>query len=122
MPSFNFKPQFCAAIRSGHKRQTIRARGKRPAPAVGQIAHLYAGLGTLAVSHLGEHPITSVEDIQISTRNNTVRMVRGNAWYDLEEDAVEQLANDDGFNSAAEFFAFFKDEFGPTFSGYLIKW
>tara|TARA_R110001583_G_scaffold195522_3_gene375231 strand:+ start:54630 stop:54998 length:369 start_codon:yes stop_codon:yes gene_type:complete len=122
MPSFNFKPQFCAAIRSGQKRQTIRTRGKRPAPKPGQIAYLFTGLRTTSVCRLGEHPITSVTPISIGSANRTVSIAGEHSWQQLDASELEQLARADGFNSAADFFAFFNDEFGPTFSGYLIKW
>jgi len=42
--------QFADSVRSGAKRQTIRARGKRPPPKPGEIAHLYQGLRTKHVT------------------------------------------------------------------------
>ena len=122
MPSYNFKPQFADAIRSGAKRQTIRARGKRKPPKAGDIAHCFTGLRTQHVSALGWFPIESAEPINISAAGRTVSMPRDGRWQELDGDELQQLANEDGFASADAFFAFFKSEYGPTFSGYLIKW
>lgn len=122
MPIYNFKKRFASAVRAGTKRQTIRARGKRPPPKVGEIAHCYTGLRTHGVCRLGTFPIERVTQISISASSRIVSVPRGNAWHCLSETEVEQLAKDDGFPSGAEFFAFFKHEHGGTFSGYLIQW
>lgn len=122
MPAFNFKPQFADAVRAGSKRQTIRARGKRPQPQPGQIAYLYTGLRTTCVGKLGEHPIASVTPISISAATRTVSLAGEHAWQLLDTSELEQLARDDGFPSSDAFFAFFATTAGKTFSGYLIKW
>lgn len=125
MPIYNFKAQFADAVRSLQKRQTIRAHGKRSPPTAGQIAHLYTGLRTSQVSLLGKYPITGVFPISISARQRIVRMVvrvgDSARWEDLDAESVEQLARDDGFASADDFFQFFLDS-GGTLSGFLIKW
>ncbi|MCK9987636.1 MAG: hypothetical protein AzoDbin1_04108 [Azoarcus sp.] len=122
MPLYNFKRRFGDLIRTGHKCQTIRSRGKRPPPKPGQIAHCYTGLRTQDVCWLGEFPITSVEPISISAAARIVSMSAGNRWRELDSAEVVHLARADGFTSVADFFAFFSDEHGGTFSGYLIKW
>lgn len=123
MPIYNFKTQFAGLVLHGTKRQTLRARGKRPAPVTGQIAHCYTGLRTQSVRILGKYPIVSVASISISITSRTVRVdgQRG-AFHDLTSDEIEQLARDDGFASADDFFDFFRSQHGATFSGYLIKW
>lgn len=122
MPSYNFKPQFADAIRTGAKRQTIRARGKRKPPKAGEIAHCFTGLRTQHVSRLGGFPIESAEPISISTAGRTVSMPRDGCWQELDGDELQQLAQADGFASVDDFFLFFQTEHGLTFSGYLIKW
>lgn len=126
MPIFNFKDRFAEAVRSGAKRQTIRARGKRPPPKEGSVAYLYSGLRTKQVRKLGEHRITSVTLISIGAAQRIVSMPRGTGatarWDNLDPAEVEQLARADGFASAGEFFDFFQSEYGGTASGYLIKW
>lgn len=126
MPLYNFKAQFADAVRSGAKRQTIRARGKRPPPKPGEIAHLYQGLRTKHVTLLGKHAITAVTAITISPHDKTVRVPREvlgtPCWTDLTSDEVEELARADGFPSAEAFFEFFAGEPSGSLSGYLIKW
>lgn len=116
MPIYNFKPQFAGLVLHGTKRQTLRARGKRPAPVPGQIAHCYTGLRTQSVRILGKYPIREVESISISIATRTVRVGQWGAFRDLTCDEIEQLARDD------DFFDFFRSQHGATFSGYLIKW
>lgn len=122
MPIYNFQAQFADAVRTGAKRQTIRARGKRPPPTAGQIAHCYVGLRTASVSPLGNYPIESVTPIGISPPTRTVSMPQGARWIELDPGEIDQLAVADGFESADAFFAFFCTEHGSTFSGYVIKW
>lgn len=122
MPIYNFQAQFADAVRTGAKCQTIRARGKRPPPTAGQIAHCYVGLRTRSVSPLGNYPIESVTPISISTPMRTVSMPRGERWVELDKEAIDDLARADGFASTDDFFLFFQAEHGLTFSGFLIKW
>lgn len=125
MPIYNFKTQFADSVRSLQKRQTIRARGKRPPPKVGDIAHLYTGLRTTSVRLLGKHPITAVVPIGISARQRIVSTLCAESdpprWQELGKEDVEQLARADGFPDADAFFQFFLDD-GGTLSGFLIKW
>lgn len=122
MPLYNFKPQFAALIRSGAKRQTIRARGKRLPPQPGEVAHCYTGLRTRNVCVLGKFPIKDVTPISISVPGRVVSMPGLSRWRELDEVEIEQLARDDGFDSADAFFKFFAAEHWSTFSGFLIKW
>ncbi|WP_353325510.1 hypothetical protein [Chitiniphilus shinanonensis] len=130
MPAYNFKQQFAADVASGAKRQTIRARGKRRAPKVGEILSLYTGMrqGGGACRLLGRHYCTSVEAISISCRHQVVRLARpmptgyGHYYAELSAEEVETLAQADGFPSSAAFFAFFAEQHGGSLDGYLIKW
>lgn len=122
MPIYNFKPQFASPIRSGIKRQTIRAHGKRPPPKVGDLAHCYTGLRTQNVCRLGAFKITAVTLISISAGSRVVQVPRGGSWCELSAEEIEQLALADGFASADDFFAFFVKEHGGTLGGHLIEW
>jgi len=122
MPIYNFKSRFADAVRSGVKKQTIRARGKRKPPKVGELAHCYTGLRTKHVCPLGVFPIVRVEFISISSRSRSVCVPREPVWRLMDEAEIEQLARDDGFASADEFFAFFAQEHGGTMAGYLVQW
>lgn len=124
MVAFNFMERFASQIEAGDKMQTIRARGKRRPPKVGENLQLYTGLRTTAVRKLRwTDPVcTSVEDISISARTGVVSMIRDNRWQHLDADEIEALAKADGFACADDFFEFFLTQHGKTFSGYLIKW
>lgn len=128
MTAINFKQRFAHAVACGQKRQTIRARGKRRPPEVGEALQLYTGMRTMLCKKLVRpDPVcTSVEPITISTGLKQVRMIQAygvnQAWLDLDLKEIEALATADGFNSVDEFFGFFEEAHGPTFSGYLIKW
>lgn len=122
MAIYNFKPQFADPIRSGAKTQTIRARGKRKPPKVGDLAHCYTGLRTQHVCLLGAFPIVRVDSISISSASRTVSVPTNGTWRPMDEAEIERLARHDGFASADEFFAFFTREHGGTLSGYLVQW
>jgi hypothetical protein len=122
MPIYNFKSQFAAAVRSGTKTQTIRARGKRRPPEPGQIAHCYTGLRTKQVCRLGDFEISTVTPISISAAIRTVQIPAGAAWRQLYDEELESLARADGFATVDEFFEFFQSEHGGTFGGFLIQW
>ncbi len=124
MTAFNFKKQFADDVATGAKRQTIRARGKRRPPKVGEQLQLYTGMRTAFCRRLNTGTCVDVCEISISTRSKLVRIPSSvtNSWVDLFAEEAEQLAISDGFKSADEFFAWFEENHGPTFSGYLIRW
>lgn len=122
MAIYNFKGQFGSAVRSGAKRQTIRARGKRPPPQVGDWAYCYTGLRTKNVCRLGQFKIVRVTQISISANSRIVQIPKDSRWCSLNEQEVEQLAKADGFSSADDFFAFFAKEHGGVLGGHLIEW
>lgn len=131
MPALNFKARFAEDVRAGKKRQTIRAKGKRPPPRVGDLLMLYTGMRQCGCRKLLDVVCRSVVPISISTASRVVQMVAGSLvreavtgsyWETLSGEEIEQLARDDGFSSADDFFAFFAENHGKTFSGYLIKW
>lgn len=124
MPALNFQARFKESVRSGSKRQTIRARGKRSPPKVGDTLYLYSGLRTKNVSHLGEVTCRRVSQLSISVRNRTVQAINleANMWVTMTADEVEKLAQADGFSGADEFFAWVQENHGSTLSGFLIEW
>jgi hypothetical protein len=56
-----FQGRFAEPVRTGLKRQSIRAKGKRPVPRVGTLAFCYTGLRTPQVRALGVWNICRVE-------------------------------------------------------------
>ncbi len=126
MPALNFKAQFADQVKNLEKRQTIRARGKRRPPRVGEPLMLYTGMRQCGCRKLRDAVCTSVEPIGISIWSKTVQMPRTflgeQIWAELSDDEIDKLAKADGFESASAFFAWFAEHHGDTFSGYLIKW
>jgi len=122
MPALSFKAQFADAVERGEKRQTIRARRKRPFM-VSDRLYLYTGMRTKACRKLGESTCTEVLPIEICIRREHQCVygwvtVGGNL---LSEYQILQLAQADGFSSAAEFFKFFCED-AERFRGQLVKW
>jgi hypothetical protein len=111
MPAFNFQRRFADAVRSGAKRQTIRARRKHP-PRVGQIAYLYVGMRATGTEKLGEAPIWRVRSVLIQD---------GRVYVEgklLEGVDLLSFAQADGFANVNEFRLFF----GHNFDGHCVEW
>lgn len=126
MPALNFKAQFADQVKNLEKRQTIRARGKRRPPRVGEPLMLYTGMRQVGCHKLLDAVCTSVDPISMSIKSRTVTMpcaMSGQAaWVPLLEEEIEALATADGFASVDALFAWFAENHGDTFSGYVIKW
>lgn len=126
MPAINFKAEFADQVKTMQKRQTIRMRGKRRPPHVGEPLMLYTGMQTQYCRKLIDAVCVSVDPISISIWSKTVQMPRQfgaeTRWAFLDDQEIEALAKADGFPSAGAFFAWFAENHGDTFSGYLIKW
>jgi hypothetical protein len=126
MPALNFKAQFADQVKNLEKRQTIRARGKRRPPRVGEPLMLYTGMRQVGCRKLLDAVCTSVDPISMSIKSRTVTMpcaMSGQAaWVPLLEEEIEALATADGFASVDAFFAWFAENHGDTFSGYVIQW
>lgn len=123
MPAFNYKKHLAPAVESGAKRQTIRARrrdGRDPRP--GDRLYHYTGMRTHSCRKLREDVLQSRQRILIRHRADGSRMevlIDGECLGDTQ---IKALATADGFTCAGEFFAFFRDEHGLPFEGYLYRW
>jgi hypothetical protein len=115
--TYNFKARFAGAVEQGRKRQTIRAVGKRPAPAVGDMIRLYTGMRTKQCRRLCDVRVRAVLDIRIAP---TGRIYTSG----IELDSIERvcLAVNDGFSSVKDFIEFFRVTHGLPFKGRLIMW
>lgn len=122
MVAYNFMARFANSVEDGTKRQTIRAQGKRRPPFPGEQLQLYTGMRTRDCRLLRSAPCLEVHPIAMELTSSRVRILLGDVIRELEPDEVSQLAKDDGFATAEEFFAYFTEAHGATFGGYLIKW
>lgn len=126
MVAFNFQKQFAEDVESGKKRHTIRARGKRREPIVGEELQLYTGMRTKQCRLLKRTVCKLVEVIEIRShrRHVLIGTPSGDSYQfnRLTDGAIETLALSDGFNSVDAFFDFFKTSPGDYFNGFLIHW
>lgn len=115
MPALNFKAQFADDVEQGRKRQTIRPKRKHPID-VGDRLYLYTGMRTKQCRKLGEADCIVTTPIEI--RNGRVLLDEKS----LTLFQIMRLAIDDRFEDWAEFFAFFRNQYGLPFEGDLIGW
>ena len=115
MPAFNFKSEFAAAVESGAKQQTIRAKRKNR-PRVGSWAYCYTGMRTKACRLLGSWKISAVFDIIMS---ETVVSYGCSALSPYQMDRLALLDGFDSFESMRDWFA---KTHGLPFHGDVIMW
>ena len=107
MPTLIFQPQFCSAVQSGAKTQTIRPPRKRPIR-VGDPLSLRAWSGKpyrSKQSILAFGVCSAVEEITIN-----------------DDFADEAEARRDGFKTAAEMRDWFAETHGLPFRGVRVSW
>jgi hypothetical protein len=126
MVAYNFQAQFAADVESGKKTQTIRERGKKQPPKVGDELKLYTGMRTKNCRLLRSAKCTSIEIVEIrSHRKHVLIGTPSGDTYQfnrLTDGVIEKFAKADGFESVDAFFEFFKTSPGDYFSGFLIRW
>lgn len=135
MVAYNFQARFAGAVESGEKRQTIRKAGKRRPPREGEQLQLYTGMRTKSCRLLKLGVCTKVTPIKIRPGHHQVLVERdpGGQWHDYGycyqvvnsrcDTCLAALAFLDGFDSTADFFAFFaKQSDGGEFCGHLVQW
>lgn len=127
MPVLNFQARFAEIVRTGSKRQTIRARRKDfRNPKRGDRLYLYTGMRTKQCRKLGEARCLSVEGIQVLGDKPSGEY--GVFTYDRNwpgrttEKRHELLARNDGFESFDEMLDWFRKTHGLPFDGLLIRW
>lgn len=116
MPALNFDRKFAADVKSGKKRQTIRAMWKRPIR-IGDTLYHYVDQRSPKRAgkdkRLGVHKCRMVVDVSFSANGDI--WVGGN-WLSPPE--AEYIALADGFESVGEMLEWF----GLPFFGQLIIW
>ena len=118
MALIGFRRQFAPDVENGTKRQTIRAKRKRPI-LQGETLHLYVGLRTKSARKLLDAVCTEECAIHISDDHDVCVGCR----Y-LTEPEKDALANADGFTGPSAFVSmmdFFEKIHGLPFWGQLIK-
>lgn len=117
-----FQGHFGEPVRTGVKRQTIRAKGKRPVPKVGALAYCYTALRTPFVRALGVWLICKVDELQMEITCDGLDHVRMNG-VPLGHAELERLATADGFDSFLAMQQWFlrNHSYGP-FEGWVVSW
>ncbi|MBR0693603.1 hypothetical protein [Bradyrhizobium lablabi] len=116
MVAYSFRRRFVDPIRSGAKRQTIRAVGKRRHARPGETVQLYSGMRTKQCIKIGDARCIYVQPMWIGVRNDSFSL------RDIVIDA-DAFARADGFTSISDMHAFWLREHGVgNFEMLLIKW
>ena len=116
MPALNFQKQFVNKILNGEKKQTIRAKRKRPFVR-GDILYLYTGMRTKNCDKIGESFCIDIADVEIIDKEKI--KIDG---MELNRFLRDELASNDGFKNYYEMVEWFEKTHGLPFKGQLIKW
>lgn len=117
-----FQQRFAAGVQAGRKTQTIRPKGKRSLPRIGQNVSLRQWSGK---------PYRSPQVTLRETRLSLVQEFRANwearqVWVDgilLEGAAVDGFARADGFADVAAMASWFlANHKGTEFEGFVMHW
>lgn len=114
----SFKHQFVLPILQGNKIHTIRKDPhNRWTP--GKHIHFATGVRTSKYNCFYEAKCKSIQRIEIYPDIRKVYILRENVpVLDLTSQQIDQLADNDGFNSTKKFWEWFSKDF----SGVLIHW
>ncbi|TGP22354.1 MULTISPECIES: hypothetical protein [unclassified Mesorhizobium] len=120
MVAYSFKPRFVEPIRTGTKRQTIRADRKRHARA-GEQLQLYTGMRTKHCQLIGRSECLSVWPVTLILRE--VHSVVLDGFRGIYGD-LDGFARADGFKDWAELAGFWSANHPGVeiFDGVLIRW
>lgn len=118
MPALNFQKQFAPDVKSGKKRQTIRAPRKNPIKE-GDTLYLYTGMRTKQCEKLKEVECTGVVDFRIIANGAGCTVGQHSLYY---LDQLDSIADADGFLDWFEMVKWFSQTHGLPFEGNLILW
>lgn len=124
MPAYNFQQRFAEKVGNGTKRHTIRAYRKDGRhPIAGQPFRSYTGMRKKQCEPILFSTISKVEWVHID-EGGIVSIIgpMAESQRTLTHAERDALALADGFGSALEFVAFFRDNYGLPFKGDLIHW
>ena len=115
MSALNFQKQFAPLVKSGKKRQTIRAIRKHPIK-VGERLYLFTGMRTKACRNLRTAICRKVCAMEMTA--NSIK-IDGVLMSRMEFD---DFARDDGFNDWHGMRAWFQRAHDFPFTGQIILW
>ncbi len=121
MPALNFQARWADSVRTGRKRQTIRAPrkdGRDPKP--GDTLYLYTGMRTKACRLLAVRRCRSARRVKI-TKHGVMfpfdgDQFRAGTWR------ADEFARADGFADFDEMLGWFREHHGLPFRGFVIHW
>jgi hypothetical protein len=116
--AYNFQERFAADVESGKKHQTIRANGKRRHAKQGDALQLYTGQRTKKCRKLRD--ATCHDACLIKLYSSHAITFCPQEIHTGE--ALERLAQQDGFASWSEMRDWFAAVHGLPFSGTMICW
>ena len=125
MPVLNFQKQFAGAVKSGKKRQTIRAPRKYPIKK-GDTLYLYTGMRTKKAVKLNEVVCRSTWVIKINENGYNLQNDLGQFWIVSNRQnhilIMNSFAQSDGFKDWDDMIRWFEKTHGLPFKGTLIEW
>lgn len=122
MPALNYSERFAGPVDRGEKRQTIRARRKRPIKKGERLYH-FTGMRTKACRRLRAGHEDHCRDTRPITIDMRVRVLTVTLdGRKIEHEEACRLARADGFPDLIEFVVWFRDHHGLPFVGDVITW
>ena len=116
MPAYNFRRHFTELIVRGVKCCTIRPPRARRPTRPGDVLHLFTGMRTRSCIKLRQATCLDVQPITIA--ENVIVL----AGRTLNADERAALIQADGFASSADFYIFFRNQYGLPAELELITW
>jgi len=128
MVAYNFQKQFVDDIRAGVKSQTIRRKRKRQA-SPGDMLQIYTGMRTRSCQKIiDDQECLCVDDILIQVEHCGAQQSFVDYALSVTVNGIKlsvsekyELAMLDGFDTSADFDAYFRKQ-GLPFYGDIIKW
>jgi len=116
MPAYNFRRHFTELILDGAKCCTIRPPRARRPTRPGDVLHLFTGMRTRSCIKLCQ---ATCLDVQLIRIDENVIVLAGRRLDERERAALIQA---DGFASSADFYTFFRNQYGLPAELELITW
>jgi hypothetical protein len=125
MPALSYQARFVSLVVSGAKPHSIRAWRRRPFKNGDVLMH-YTAMRTKQCRKIRPDTLcTSATPIEVNARRGWVITSPSASYYPigrLSARWIERLAQRDGFASADDFFAFFKEAHAGMLCGQLVEW